>query len=116
MASGNKSFQLIDITNSIVDTNTRREKFAAHSKLTAAYCLALLKAKASQRFLLIDPIFNSIIENLTNSSEFDPAAYLPQECLNNSKLIMPHHLQYLLEKWNLELSSTEFNKLWQRFP
>jgi len=67
-------------------------------ELSATYCFALLKAKGRE-------------------INFDPKDYLPEECLkeNNSRLIMPYHLNEMLQKLNLKLSHAEFQKLWQRF-
>ena len=64
-------------------------------ELSATYCYSLIKAKA-------------------RASDFNPAKYLPEECLKINSLIIPQHLNQLLEAWNLKLSSTEFQKLWQR--
>lgn len=67
-------------------------------ELSATYCFALLKTKAKE-------------------SNFDPKDYLGDECFrdNNNGFIMPYHLNCMLEKLNLKLSETEFQKLWERF-
>lgn len=67
-------------------------------ELSATYCFALLKAKAKE-------------------TNFDPKNYLPEECFkeNNNNLVMPYHLNHMLDELNLKLSDVEYHKLWQRF-
>jgi hypothetical protein len=67
-------------------------------ELSATYCFALLKAKAKE-------------------VNFNPKDYLPEECFKEHKnnLVMPYHLNNMLETLNLKLSDTEYLKLWQRF-
>jgi len=67
-------------------------------ELSATYCFALLKAKAKEK-------------------NFDPKDYLPEECFkeSNNNLVMPYHLNHMLETLNLHLSDAEYLKLWQRF-
>jgi Ca2+-binding EF-hand superfamily protein len=65
-------------------------------ELSATYCYSLLKAKA-------------------RSVDFDPEQYLPRECFTNNKVVLSYHLKSMIGLLQLELSSAEFVKLWQRF-
>jgi hypothetical protein len=92
------NFEMVDISRAPhLELGMQRDmsKKILLPELSATYCYSLIKAKA-------------------RASDFNPAKYLPEETLKNNSLIIPQHLSTLLEAWNLKLSPTEFQKLWQR--
>ena len=92
-----RSLEMVDISRApLLELQRDMSKKILLPELSATYCFSLLKAKA-------------------RASDFNPAKYLPEECLTKNSLILPQHLSDLLKAWNLKLSQTEFQKLWHRY-
>lgn len=100
MAVHSNHIELVNLANSTpllaLNKENEKTKRVFRPELSAAYCFAMLKAKA-------------------RSLDFDPREHFPDECFELKGLVMPYHLSHMLRTMNLELSDSEFNKLWDRF-